>query len=321
MRICLMIEGQEGVAWADWVALAQACERLGFDALFRSDHYLSVDEHAERGSLDAWGTVSALSAITTTLRVGTLVSPATFRHPSVLAKAVVTADHISGGRVELGIGTGWLEAEHTAYGFPFPPMGERMAILSEQLEIIYRQWTEHTFDFAGNHYRLEGLDARPKPVQRPHPPLIVGGSAGPRSARLAAKWADEYNTVYVTPDEARDRRRGLDDACEREGRDPATLRFSMMNGFLIGADRDDLRARARRLAEWRGHTDQSDRDIDAYIAAVAQPWIVGMPEEIVARLREYESAGVEAVMLQHHLFDDFDALELIGREVIPALAT
>src|SRR3954453_17407013 len=340
MRICLMIEGQEGVAWADWVALAQACERLGFDALFRSDHYLSVDEHAERGSLDALGTVSALSAITTTLRVGTLVSPATFRHPSVLAKAVVTADHISGGRVELGFGGGWLAAAHTAPGgraelavgtawpkaeptpylFPFPPMGERMAILSEQLEIIYRQWTEHTFDFTGTHYRIEGLDARPKPVQRRHPPLIVGGSAGPRSARLAAKWADEYNTIYVTPDEARDRRRVLDDACEREGRDPATLRFSMMNGFLVGADRDDLRARARRLAEWRGHTDQAERDIDAYIAAVAQPWIVGTPDEIVACLREYAAAGIEAVMLQHHLFEDFDALELIGREAIPGLA-
>src|SRR6185295_6786121 len=140
-----MIEGQEGVAWADWVAVAQACERLGFDALFRSDHYLSVDGQAERGSLDAWGTVTALSAITERLRFGTLVSPATFRHPSVLAKTVVTADHVSGGRVE---------EEHNAYGFPFPPMGERMAILSEQIEIIHRQWTEHTFDFAGQHYRI-----------------------------------------------------------------------------------------------------------------------------------------------------------------------
>ena len=137
MRICLMIEGQEGVAWADWVALAEACERLGFDALFRSDHYLSVDGHGERGSLDAWGTITALSAITTTLRLGTMVSPATFRHPSAAAKAVVTADHVSGGRVELGIGTGWLEEEHTAYGFAFPPMGDRMAVLSEQLEIIH----------------------------------------------------------------------------------------------------------------------------------------------------------------------------------------
>jgi F420-dependent oxidoreductase-like protein len=321
MRVCLMIEGQEGVAWADWVALAQACERLGFDALFRSDHYLSVDGQVDRGSLDAWGTVSALSAITERLRFGTLVSPATFRHPSVLAKAVVTADHISGGRVELGIGTGWLEAEHTAYGFPFPPMGERMAILSEQLEIIHRQWTEHTFDFAGKHYRIDALDARPKPLQRPHPPLIVGGAAGPRSARLAAKWADEYNTVYVTPEEARGRRRALDEACHNEDRDPRSLRFSMMNGFLVGADRDELRTQARRLAEWRGETDQANADVDGYIAALAESWIVGTPGDVVAGLREYEDAGIEAVMLQHNLFEDFEALELLGREVIPALAT
>jgi F420-dependent oxidoreductase-like protein len=321
VQICLMIEGQEGVSWADWVRLAQACERLGFEALFRSDHYLSVDGHGERGSLDAWATVCGLATVTGHVRLGTLVSPATFRHPSNLAKLVVSADHISGGRVELGLGTGWLEAEHTAYGFPFPPLGERFDVLSEQLEIIHRQWTEHTFDFTGKHYRIEGLDARPKPVQRPHPPLIVGGSARPRSARLAARWADEYNTVYVTPDEARERRRVLDDACEREGRDPGTLRFSMMNGFLVGADRDDLRARAHRLADWRGHADQASADIDNYIAAVAQPWIVGTPEEVVARLREYEAAGIERVMLQHHLVDDMDALELVGREVIPALAT
>jgi F420-dependent oxidoreductase-like protein len=321
VRICLMIEGQEGVAWADWVALASACERLGFDALFRSDHYLSVDGRGERGSLDAWGTVSALSALTSTLRFGTLVSPATFRHPSVLAKAVVTADHISGGRVELGIGTGWLEAEHDAYGFPFPPMGERMTVLSEQLEIIHRQWTEHTFDFDGAHYRISRLDARPKPVQRPHPPLIVGGAAGPRSARLAARWADEYNTVYVTPEQARERRSVLDAACRREDRDPGTLRFTMMNGFLVGADRDDLHDRARRLAEWRGETGRAAADLDGWIAETTQPWLVGTPEEIVARLREYEAAGIDGVMLQHHLYADFEALELIGREVIPEVGT
>ena len=317
-----MIEGQQGVTWEQWRALAAACEEHGLDGLFRSDHYYAQRADADLGSLDAWGTICALATLTTRIRLGTLVSPATFRHPSVLAKAVVTADHISGGRVELGIGTGWLEAEHTAYGFPFPPMGERMAILSEQLEIIHRQWTEHTFDFSGKHYRIEGLDARPKPVQRPHPPLIVGGAAGPRSARLAATWADEYNTIYVTPEEARERRRALDDACHNEDRDPRTLRFSMMNGFLVGADRDDLRARARRLSEWRGETDRANADVDRYIAGVAEEsWIVGTPGDVVARLREYEAAGVEGVMLQHHLFEDFEALELIGREVIPALAT
>jgi F420-dependent oxidoreductase-like protein len=320
VRICLMIEGQEGVQWPDWIALAQACERLGFDALFRSDHYLSVDGHGERGSLDAWGTVSGLAAITSRLRLGTLVSPATFRHPSVLAKAVVTADHISAGRIELGIGTGWLADEHIGYGFPFPPMARRTAMLGEQLEVIRRQWSDEPFSFTGEHYRIADLDARPKPVQRPHPPLIVGGSAGRRSAALAARWADEYNTINVTPEEARARRAALDRACEVHRRDPATLRFSLMNGFLIGADRADLRARAHRLAEWRGHEDQATADVDGYLEALAQPWIVGTAEEFVARLREYEAAGVDGVMLQHHLFTDEEALELIAREVIPAFA-
>ena len=302
-----MIEGQEGVEWPDWIALARACERLEFDALFRSDHYLSVAGRGDRGSLDAWGTVSGLAAITSTLRLGTLVSPATFRHPSVLAKAVVTADHISSGRVELGIGTGWLEAEHTAYGFAFPPMAERMARLAEQLEIITRAWADGPQTFEGDHYAVEDLDARPKPVQKPRPPLIVGGAAGPRSAALAARYADEYNTVFVTPEEARRRRATLDRACEEAGREPRTLRFSMMNGFVIGASRSELDARRERIAEWG--------------VEPGDAWIVGTPDAFGARLKEYEDAGVEAVMLQHHLFHDEEALELIGREVIPALAT
>src|SRR4051794_3147880 len=222
-----MIEGQEGVEWADWVALASSCERLGFDALFRSDHYLSVGGRAERGSLDAWGTVSALAAITTKLRLGTLVSPATFRHPSVLAKAAVTADHISSGRVELGVGTGWLEEEHTAYGFPFPPMDERMARLAEQLEVITRAWSDGPQSFEGEHYTIRDLDARPKPVQQPRLPLIVGGAAGPRSAALAARYADEYNTVFVTPEQARERRQALDRACGEAGPAPRTPRLSV----------------------------------------------------------------------------------------------
>jgi F420-dependent oxidoreductase-like protein len=307
VRICLMIEGQEGVEWADWVALGRACERLGFDALFRSDHYLSVGGRAERGSLDAWGTVSGLAAITTTLRLGTLVSPATFRHPSVLAKAAVTADHISSGRVELGIGTGWLEEEHTAYGFAFPPMGERMKRLEEQLEVITRAWHDGEQTYQGEYYAIDNLDARPKPVQQPRPPLIVGGAAGPRSAALAARYADEYNTVYVTPDQARERRRALDRACEAQNREPQSLRFSMMNGFVIGAERKELAMRRAQLKEWG--------------AEPGEPWIVGTPDEFVSRLREYEDAGVDGVMLQHHLIHDEEALELIASEVIPALAT
>jgi F420-dependent oxidoreductase-like protein len=311
VRIAVMIEGQEDQTWDDWLALADACERLGFEALFRSDHYLSVDGMRDRGSLDAWGTVCALGAVTEHVRLGTLVSPATFRHPSVLAKSVVTADHISRGRVEVGIGTGWLEAEHIAYGFPFPQIGTRMDRLAEQLEIITRSWAPGPFSFHGEHWQVEDLDALPKPVQRPHPPLIMGGSAGPRSAALAARFAGEYNVVHVDPPTAAMRRARLDEACRATGRDPSTLTFSLMNGFVIGADEAALRDHGRRIAEWQGTTDDLD--------SLAERWIVGTPERFVARLREYADAGVERVMLQHHLYRDLRPLELVAAEVMPEL--
>src|SRR3954470_6658740 len=194
MRVTLMIEGQEDVTWEDWVALADACERSGIEALFRSDHYLSVGGEFQNGSLDAWGTIAALAARTRTLRLGTMVSPTSFRHPSILAKLATTADHVSGGRIELGMGTGWSEVEHTAYGFPFLSMKERMDVLEEQLEIIHEgHWHAGPFSFKGTYYELDELRARPLPVQLPHPPLIMGGAAGPRAARLAARYADEYN--------------------------------------------------------------------------------------------------------------------------------
>src|SRR5688500_8354775 len=208
-----MIEGQEGVSWEDWLALAKACEAHGVPGLFRSDHYLSLSGFPERGSLDAWATINALAAVTTTLRLGTLVSPATFRHPSELAKVVATADHVSGGRAELGLGAGWNEPGHRAYGFPFPPLRERMDRLAEQLDIVLGTWTEPSFSFAGEHYALEGLDAQPRPVQAPHPPLLMGGAAGPRSAELAARWADEYNTPVASPEQVRERKARIDDAC------------------------------------------------------------------------------------------------------------
>ena len=306
-----MIEGQEDVGWDDWVALARACERLGFETLFRSDHYLSVMGAEARGSLDAWSTVNALAAITSTVRLGTLVSPATFRHPSVLAKSAVTADHVSGGRIEVGIGAGWNPAEHRAYGFPFPRMRERMDRLSEQLEIVTRSWQEGAFSFAGSHWTVESLDALPKPVQSPLP-LLMGGAAMPRGAALAARYAAEYNVVYASPDDAAAARGRLAQACHEGGRDPATLRFSLMHGFLIGADEAELADRARRLGEF---TD-APSDLDE----LRRSWLAGTPDEIVARLRAYERVGVERVMLQHLLFRDEAALELIAAEVMPAFA-
>src|SRR5579875_1866997 len=237
MQLCLMVEGQEDVTWERWVALAQACERHGIGTMFRSDHYMNLDGHApERGSLDAWGTLCALAAVTSTLRLGTLVSPATFRHPSELARLVVTADHVSGGRVELGLGAGWHEREHAAHGFAFPALKVRMDILEEQLQIVRGNWLGEPFSFEGEHYSLVDLAARPRPVQTSGAagiPLLMGGDAGPRGARLAARYADEYNTVFPTVAQARERRARVEAACERAGRE--MMPFSVMTCVVVAS--------------------------------------------------------------------------------------
>jgi alkanesulfonate monooxygenase SsuD/methylene tetrahydromethanopterin reductase-like flavin-dependent oxidoreductase (luciferase family) len=307
MRIALMIEGQEDVSWEEWKALAGACEEQGIEALFRSDHYLSVDGKEERGSLDAWATLSALAAVTTTVRLGTLVSPATFRHPSQLAKVVTTVDHISGGRAELGMGTGWMREEHEAYGFPFMTQGERTAQLEEQLQVVTGTWAEAPFDHDGARYTLRGLDARPKPVQQPRPNLLLGGRGGPRSIALGARYADEYNTVHKNVAEIAEIRSELDTACEREGRERMTL--SQMAGVLIGADRTELRDRAAQLAEWRG----VEGGADALLAGLSDDWIVGTLDEAAEQIAALASAGLERVMLQHLLHRDLDALALFAR--------
>jgi F420-dependent oxidoreductase-like protein len=316
LEICLMIEGQEDVTWEDWLALAGACEENGVGTMFRSDHYLSVEDRRERGSLDAWATIAALAARTEKLRLGTLVSPATFRHPAVLAKMVVTADHVSGGRVELGIGAGWWEREHEVYGFELPPIGPRISALEEQMQVVRGHWAEGPFDFDGEYFSAKELDALPKPVQRPRPPLILGGRGGNRSLRLAAKYADEYNTVMASAEEVRDIRARLDAACEAEGRDPADLPLSMMTGWLVGADADELRDRAARLSEWKGE----DGDGDAHLASTPDSTIKGTVAEAIEQLRALEQAGLTRVMGQHLLHRDLDAVALIGREIAPELA-
>jgi F420-dependent oxidoreductase-like protein len=314
MRICLMIEGQEGVTWEQWKALAAACEKHGFEGLFRSDHYVSVFDRPERGSLDAWTTLGALAAITSRIRLGTLVSPATFRHPSVLAKSAATVDHVSGGRVELGIGAGWQESEHRAYGFPFPALRTRMDVMAEQIEIVARSFADEAFSFHGEHYEIEDLDARPEPAQRPRPPMIVGGSGGARSLALAARWADEYNTFGASVDELRRRRDAFAEAWKSAGRDPGAFRFSAMVTILVGADESELRDRVAKLAEWQGQAP------DEVLESLHTRGVAGTVDEAAERLREFEAAGAQRVMLQHLLHEDIDAVELIGRELIPRLA-
>ena len=304
-----MIEGQEDVTWDDWRALADACDQHGIEAMFRSDHYMSVDGKAARGSLDAWATIAALGPVTSSVRLGTMVSPATFRHPSELSKVVTTADHASGGRVELGMGTGWLDAEHEAYGFPFPPMRERMERLEEQIQIVAGEWGDGRFTFEGNHYKVD-VDALPKPVQRPRPHLIVGGQGGERSVALAARYADEYNTVYKTLDELEGIRARLDDACSSAGRDRMPL--SLMTGWIVGDDEAEFRHRAAQLAEWRGH----DGDVDSFLDSLPGAWIAGTTEHAQERLAQLAQAGVERVMAQHLLHRDLDAIGLLGRVAV-----
>jgi alkanesulfonate monooxygenase SsuD/methylene tetrahydromethanopterin reductase-like flavin-dependent oxidoreductase (luciferase family) len=303
-----MIEGQEDVTWPQWQALGAACEEHGVPALLRSDHLLPLAGHEERGVLDAIGTLTALAATTTTLRLGTLVSPATFRHPSILAKAIVTADHVSGGRVELGLGAGWHEREHAAYGLPFAATRQRMDVFAEQLEIVRGLWGPGAFDFAGEHYRLAGVTAQPKPVQNPMP-LIVGGSAGPRSARLAARFASEYNTPFPTVDDVRTRRAAVADAWHAEGRDPGTLRFSVMTAAVLGRDAAEVRDRTERVGAKTGEPG----------FAPPESWIVGTVDEAATQLRALAAAGVDRAMLQLLLHDDLDQVALIGRELADAV--
>jgi F420-dependent oxidoreductase-like protein len=311
MRVCLMVEGQEDVTWDQWVAVARACEEAGLEGMFRSDHYLTVQGEHERGALDAWATLAALAAVTERIRLGTLVSPATFRHPAVVAKMVVTADHVSGGRVEVGLGAGWHEPEHRAFGFPFPSTDTRLEMLEEQLEVVRRSWDAGPFDFHGRHYRLEGCDARPKPKQHPHPNLIVGGSGGRRSLALAATWADEYNTVFASPDVCRERRAKAEDAWRAAGRDPSTLVFSVMMGCVVGADEDDLRRRTRRVMQRHDGTGSgSERD---WLDERRPEWIVGTVDEAVGQLRDLEDVGVQRVMLQHQTNDDLAMVDLLGQ--------
>ena len=300
-----MIEGQEGVTWPQWRALAAACEEHGIPSLFRSDHYQNLDgRHPERGSLDAWGTIIALSALTTELRLGTMVTPTSFRHPSVLAKLVVTADHVSDGRIDLGLGAGWHQREHEAHGFPFLAAAERVDVLEEQIQILMGDWGEDEFSFTGKHYTLSGLNAQPKPVQRPHPPLIMGGNAGPRSASLAARFADEYNTPFPSLEHIQRRKAAVEEACERAGREP--IPFSIMAGAILGADAGEVERRARRVAEATG------QEPDALLRDPPQGWIVGTLEQTAEQLAPIREAGVSRVMCNQYVAPEVEQVARLG---------
>ena len=304
-----MIEGQEGVTWEDWVRLARLTEEHGLEGLFRSDHYTAIIR-PDAAAHDAWATLAGLAALTARIRLGTMVSPATFRHPSVLARMAATVDHISAGRVEVGMGSGWYEREHDAHGFSFPPGKERFELFAEQVEVVVRSWTEERFDHDGAAYRLRGQQALPRPVQQPHPPLVLGGTVKRRFAALAARYATEVNTLGAPNDELRGRKGSLDGACADAGRDPMTLGFSVMTACFLGETDGDVCDRVARFLAVRG----DDTDPKALIAERRERWLVGTVDEVAARIGELRALGVSRVFLQHLNHDD-DAM--VG--LMPAL--
>ncbi|MGH3134456.1 MAG: TIGR03560 family F420-dependent LLM class oxidoreductase [Gaiellaceae bacterium] len=315
MRVCLMIEGQEGVTWDDWVRLAQLTERHGLEGLFRSDHYTAIIR-PEAAALDAWATLAGLAAVTQRIRLGTLVSPATFRHPSVLARMAVTVDHISGGRVEVGMGSGWYEREHVEHGFPFLDAKRRFELFAEQVEVVVRSWTEDAFDHEGSAYELRAQTALPRPYQRPHPPLVLGSSnVKPRFAQLAARFATEVNTLGAPNAELRERKERLDRACEEAGRDPATLGFSVMTACFVGVDRNAVLERLRAFLALRG-----EGDPEQLLADRADRWLAGTVEEVAGRVAELRNLGVTRVCLQHLNHADDEMVALIGAELKPAVS-
>ena len=309
-----MIEGQDGVTWEDWLRLAGMAQELGFEGLFRSDHYSAIiRERAD--AHDAWATLAGLASLTERIRLGTLVSPATFRHPSVLARMAVTVDHISRGRVEVGMGSGWYEREHLENGFPYLDARRRFELFAEQVEVVVRSWTEEGFDHSGPAYELRGQAARPRPFQQPHPPLLLaGGSVKRRFAALAARYASEVNTLGAPDDELRARKERLDRACADAGRDPASLVYSVMTACFVGEDEAEAVERVRGFLALAG---QHDADARERAAERSDRWLFGSVEQVAERIHGLRRLGVSRVFLQHLNHADDSMVELIARRLLP----
>lgn len=307
MDFRVFVEPQQGATYADQLAVAQTAESLGFSAFFRSDHYLAMEREGLPGPTDSWVTLAGIARETSTIRLGTLVTSATFRYPGPLAISVAQVDAMSGGRVEFGIGAGWFEAEHRAYGIPFPPLGERFERLDEQLAIITGLWSTpvgETFDFPGVHYTVADSPALPKPVQRPHPPIIIGGGGPKRTPALAARYASEFNLAFPTLDFTALQFGRVRTALEAAGRSADDMTYSA--AFVVCAAEDEAQL-ARRAAA-------IGREVDELRANSP---LVGTPAEISGRLTSFAEAGVQRVYLQVLDLTDLEHLALFAAEVMP----
>ena len=307
MRLRIFTEPQQGASYATLRRVAAAAEDLGFDAFFRSDHYLKMGSvSGQPGPTDSWATLAALVVETKRIRLGTLVTAATFRLPGPLAITVAQVDEMSGGRVEFGLGTGWFDAEHAAYGIPFPSLKERFDRFEEQLAIITGLWSTpdgQTFSYDGAYYQLADSPALPKPAQRPKVPVIIGGGGARRTPALAAKYADEFNAGFRTVEESAVLFGRVRDACAEAGRDAGSMRFSAAHVVCCGKDEAELARRAAAIG----------RDL----AELRPTGLVGSPAEIVDRIGGYAQVGATTIYLQILDLADLDQLELLASEVLP----
>ncbi len=314
MRFSLMIEPQQGLSYQEQLEIAKLAERSGYETLFRSDHYTSFPGGSGKPTTDAWTVLAGLARETSTLRLGVLVSPVTFRHPGSFAKVVSTVDEMSGGRIDVGVGAGWNEKEHRELGLAFPPVTERADLMEDELALLHGLWEgSDGWTFDGHQLHVQGGAFRPKPVQRPHPPIIVGGTGSPRSIRMAAQYADEYNMSSSGPEECAEAYARMDAECRRIGRDPRTLRRSVMAGMLVGANEAELNRRVAAQIEMIG--DESG-DPHAWLEAHRPRWVMGTPDEARAMARRFAEAGAERIMLQDMLPRDHGMIELAAAELI-----
>jgi F420-dependent oxidoreductase-like protein len=306
----IFTEPQQGATYDDLLAVAQRAEHLGFGAFFRSDHYLKMGGVSGLpGPTDAWTTLGGIARETSTIRLGTLVTAATFRMPGPLSIAVAGVDQMSNGRVELGLGAGWYADEHAAYGIPFPDLGARFDNLEEQMAIIHGLWNTpegETFSYDGDVWQVSDSPALPRPVQAGGPPIIVGGGGQVRTPRLAAKFAAEFNLPFAPIDHYVAQCDVVRRACEAHDRDPATLVFSAALVVCCGADETELARRAAAIGREPGELRENG--------------VAGTPDEVAATIRRWNAAGAERIYLQVLDLDDLDHLDLVAEQVAPQLA-
>ena len=319
MQLGVMLEGQDGLTWDLWRRIMARVEELGFESLWCSDHFMSIVD-SNRDVLETWMALTLTAAETTRLRFGSLVCPMTFRHPALLARMAAAVDILSGGRLVLGVGAGWNAHEHHAFGIPFPTLQERMHMLEEGIEVIVRLLGDGPAHFAGRYYQLDGANPHPKPTQRPRIPLLIGTTSAGRMLRIVARYADEWDVPGITsPTAYRARCERLAAYCREINRDPREIRRCVSTAYLIGRDAEELRQRGEAMQQLIPGLAAHDPDAVPDVLR-AEGWLVGTPDQILMQLQALAQEGVQRVMLQHNDQTDFDALELMARDVMPVVA-